>query len=472
MNKLRFFILFFAPFILAQVNIGAKNDPFISTNAITENPSVFLQNPNSWEMNLLSVDIFGSNNYAFISKKNLLALSTDNKLVINRTSGQNNLPKNTIGFQDKKKFNFHYQADILGPAIALKFKLKEHEFAAGFYTRLRAFGNSFNIDNQYRYVSYIDQDNFNRYFQPLHGSHATLEEYNFFLSKSFSIDKSKEFLAGFTIKQSKVLDALFIKEKNVYRVDYDLVSNAFTLNDYNADVFVATSYDFEKKTYKPKNNGSSLGTDVGFSYVDYGEHEKEDGQYLQKINFSVTDIGFIKVNGELHHYQGDPFFITPNVSFKNTDNIYNFLKELSTKVYGNGNASLQGNSLSIALPTALHLSYSGNLLKSRYATFGITQRLPLSKNTFKSPNVVYINFSKSKNAISYAAQFSMFEYKSPQFGGYFRIGAFFLGSDNILPVFFRQKKLDSFDFYVGVKLFPFWDNAFKKHRRKDCNCSN
>jgi hypothetical protein len=106
------------------------------------------------------------------------------------------------------------------------------------------------------------------------------------------------------------------------------------------------------------------------------------------------------------------------------NSISDFLKELSTHVYGNPNVSLQATDFKVALPTALHLSYSGNLLKNRYLTFGITQRLPLSENAFKSPNLLYVNFAKTNRLLTYAAQFSMFEYKKPQFGGYLRFGLF------------------------------------------------
>ncbi len=47
--------------------------------------------------------------------------------------------------------------------------------------------------------------------------------------------------------------------------------------------------------------------DIGLTYVDYGNYDKENGEYFQKLAFSVTDIGFIKVNGEKHLYEGSPF---------------------------------------------------------------------------------------------------------------------------------------------------------------------
>jgi hypothetical protein len=68
---------------------------------------------------------------------------------------------------------------------------------------------------------------------------------------------------------------------------------------------------------------------------------------------------------------------------------------LSTHVYGNPDVSLQSTDFKVALPTAIHLSYSGNLLKNRYLTFGLTQRVPLTKNSFKSPNLFYVNLAKT-----------------------------------------------------------------------------
>ena len=471
MKKFHLFFLLFAQFFFSQVNIGVKNDVFIYTNALVSNPSAFLQNSNPWEVNLVSADAFVHNNYGFISKQSLLGLSGADNLTINNTANQSDLPKNTIGFGDYRRFDGHFQGDILGPAVALKFKIKDHEFAAGFYTRLRTFGNSFGLDNQYKHDNFVNQISYNRFFQPFSASVATLQENNFFVSKSFFQTKSSEFNFGITLKQSKVWDAAFVREKDVFTIDYDKTTNSLRFSNYNAEALFATSYNFDNNKYEPKNNGSSIGGDVGFTYIDYGNYDKENGEYFQKIAFSVTDIGFIKVKGEKHLFQGSSFLVNQNTDFQNVNSISDFLKELSTHVYGNPNVSLQTTDFKVALPTALHLSYSGNLLKNRYLTFGITQRLPLSENAFKSPNLLYVNFAKTNRLLTYAAQFSMFGYKKPQFGGYLRFGPIFIGSDNVLPVFFKQKELNSFDIYLGLKIYPFWDNALTRRARQKCNCN-
>lgn len=470
MKKILLALLFGTQLLLSQVNIGVKNDVFVYTNSLVTNPSAFLQNSNPWEVNLVTADLFIQNNYAFISKQSLLGLSSTDNLVLNDTSNQSNLPKNTIGFSDHKNFDGHFQADVLGPAVAFKFKIKDHELAAGFYTRLRTFGNSFRLDNQYKYDNFINQATFSREFKPFSFSLATIQESSFFISKSFLQTKSSELNLGIAFKYSKVWDAVFVNQKNKITIDYDKASNSLLYSNYDADALFTTSYNFDKETYEPKNNGSALGIDLGLTYIDYGDYDKEEGEYLQKLAFSVSDIGIIKVNGEKHHFGGTPFVVNKNTDFNNVNDISGFFKELSTHVYGNPNTSLESNSFKIALPTSLHISYSGNLLKNRYITFGVAQRLPLYKYAFKSPNLFYVNFAKTHRIITYAAQFSMFEYKKPQIGGYLRIGPLILGSDNILPVFFKQDKLQSADIYLGIKIYPFWDNALSRRFRQKCDC--
>ena len=119
----------------------------------------------------------------------------------------------------------------------------------------------------------MNQISYNRFFQPFSASVATLQENNFFVSKSFFQTKSSEFNFGITLKQSKVWDAAFVREKDVFTIDYDKTTNSLRFSNYNAEALFATSYNFDNNKYEPKNNGSSIGGDVGFTYVDYGNYD-------------------------------------------------------------------------------------------------------------------------------------------------------------------------------------------------------
>ena len=470
MKKYFLLILLLYQSFFSQNTTGVFNDGFIFTNAVQGNPSSFLQNSNPWEVNVISSDIFFSNNYGYISKEHLLGFSRDSNFTINNNPHITDVPKNTVAFKVHNSFDGHFQVNVLGPAFAMKFKIKDNEFAAGFYTRLRTFGNAFNVDEEYKHENFVEQPEYNRLFHPFSASIATLQENNFFLSKSFYQTKTSELNVGVNFKQSKVWDALVVKEKNSYNIEYSDNDDLLHFSNFNGEVMVANSYNFDKNRYEPKNNGSSIGGDIGFTYIDYGDYDKEEGKYLQKLAFSVTDIGMIKIKGEKHVYEGNPFYFHRDEAFQNVNNVDEFLHELSSYVYNNPETSLVATEFTVALPTAMHLSYSGNLLKNRYITVGVNQRLPLYKYSFKMPNLFYVNFAKSTRQLTYSAQFSMFEYKKPQLGAYIRFGPFFIGSDNILPVFFDQKEFDSFDIYFGIKIYPFWDNEESRRYKKDCDC--
>lgn len=470
MKSVGYLLLLFCYGVHAQVNIGVKHDHFISTNAITMNPSSFLQNPNPWEFNVASADLFLQNNYTFISNQSLLGLSKVETLYNNNTVNQENLPKNTIGYNNNGPFNLFLQTDILGPSAAVKFKITNQQYAAGFYTRLRSLVSSFGINEQYRYINFVSQPSFVRYYEPFEISAVNLQENAFFLSRAF-LSEDSEWHAGVTFKQSRILDAFLLRSNQAFRLNYNRPTDEVTVNDYDFDVYTATSYDDLNNEYKPTSKGTSYGLDLGLTWIDYGDLDKEEGDFKQKIGLSVTDIGFANVNGQYHNFMSNPFALNKGFKFTKTDNIFNFYQQVSNIVYDNPNSSLMDNSFKIALPTAVHLFYTGNLMKDRYITFGVSQRIPLAQNSFKTANVVYANYAKSSPTFSYAAQVSLFEYKKFQVGGYLRWGPFFVGSDHILPLAFSQKRLDSFDFYFGIKIYPFWNDSVDRRTKSDCNCN-
>ena len=63
-------------------------------------------------------------------------------------------------------------------------------------------------------------------------------------------------------------------------------SATFEYNHYDVEVLVMTfSVNFDNNSYKPKDYGHSIGGNIGFTYVDYGDYDKEEGEYFRKIGF-------------------------------------------------------------------------------------------------------------------------------------------------------------------------------------------
>ena len=98
------------------------------------------------------------------------------------------------------------------------------------------------------------------------------------------------------------------------------------------------------------------------------------------------------------------------------------------------------------------------------------QRIPVFENSLKRSNIFNVSYTVQKPVVGYGGSVSLYEYRSLQVGAYLRIGPLILGSENLFPLIFKQKRLHSGDFYIAIKLYPFWDNEMKRHRRENCNC--
>ncbi len=124
----------------------------------------------------------------------------------------------------------------------------------------------------------------------------------------------------------------------------------------------------------------------------------------------------------------------------------------------------------MGLPTSIDFNFSKRIKEHHFINFNWLQRFPVFENSVKRHNVINVNYSVQNAAIGYGISTSFSEYKSLQFGGYFRIGPLILGSENAFPLLFKQQKLHAANFYVAFKLYPFWDNELKRHRRQKCDC--
>lgn len=239
--------------------------------------------------------------------------------------------------------------------------------------------------------------------------------------------------------------------------------------NYQINLNYATNYNFESKKYELRKKGGGFGLDFGVAVVD--KSSMDEGHNL-KASFAINDIGFINFFGENHYFQGPKIVLENNPAFENTkfDSPQQYLQLISKEVYGDPNASLQGTDFTMGLPTSFHANFSKNIGGKQYLGVDWLQRLPIFENSLKRSNILNISYTLQKPTIGFGTSVSLYEYRALQFGAYLRLGPLIMGSENFLPLIFPQKKLHSGDFFIGIKIYPFWDNEMKRHRRKKCNC--
>lgn len=475
----KFFALltfFLVQFFSSQENLTFGNDQFSGISSAPVSPAQPFLNPNPWDINFISEDVFLQNDYTYVSDMNFLAFrNTEVKSVSNR---KNIHGYNTSHIQDYYNSDFakyHFSSDILGPSFSLKTNIKNQDFQVGVFTRLRTQTSAISVDNYLKFgnQSILEPEEYT--LKPLDLNLMNWGEIGFNIGTNLFPNAEQQWIFGANFKYEMGFDALQIKSLDpIILRRYSETTNGvkkktIDATNYNIEANLATNYNFDSNKYEFKQKGKGFGLDLEIAFVDR-DLDAED--YNVKASFAVLDIGKINFAGEQHLFKGNTLKIVNNPNLENTkfDSPQKYFQLLSDEIYGDKNASFRGNSFSMGLPTSLHFNLSKNLKEHQYVGLDWIQRAPVFENSLKRSNIVNLSYTVQKPVIGYGASVSLYEYESLQFGGYVRIGPLILGSSNVFPLLFNQKKLHSGDFYIALKLYPFWDTEMKRHRRAKCNC--
>lgn len=461
----------------AQNNLTFSNDRFSGINGVVLSPTQSYLNPNPWDINLVSADLFFQNDYAFISKQSLLGLfSTNIKIANHRENVTGENQSNVMDFYNKNLANLSLNSDILGPSFSMTAKLGDKKYVLGLFSRIRTQTSLLGLDNYLRFNNQGVSQPITYEMSPSHTSAMNWAEVGLNLATEIFPDSDKQWIIGTNLKYEIGLDAANIKSlSNITltakdSVDPENPNKDIYASGYDLAASYSTGYNADKNQYQPRPNGSGVGLDLGIVMLD---KDKNDDEYNYKVAFNVTDLGFVNFkSGRNHYFKGNTVWLQNNPELENRkyDGPEEFLRMLSEQAYGNADASFKGTGFRIGLPTAININYSQKIKANHFVNFNWIQRMPVFENSIKRSNIINANYSIQKNALAYGFSASFVDYKNLQFGGYLRLGPVILGSENIFPVLFKQNKLHAASVYLAVKLYPFWDNDMKRHRRKKCDC--
>ena len=467
----------FGAFFQAQESISFNNDQYGGINSVVISPTQTFLNPNPWDINIISEGVFLQNDYGYISQQSFLGLKNAEiqsaNIKKNRT-GENT--PNVFDFYNKVLGNYHLSNDILGPSFQLKVKIKDKDFAVGMFSRLRTQSSAINVDN---YLRFGNQDLLEPKLytlKPLKINLMNWAEVGLNVATEIFPYSDYQWIIGGNLKYEIGLDAVNVESKTPFQLSRTNINvggvtqKSIVASNYEVETSFATNYNFDTNKYEYKQRGKGLGFDVGLSVVD--RDEDAEG-YNFKASLNILDFGLVNFIGENHVLNGAPLELDNNPSFKNTKfkSPQQFLQLLSKEVYGDENISLKGTDFKMGLPTSIHVNVSKNIKEHHYINADWIQRIPVFENSLKRSNIFNVSYTVQKPVFGYGGSVSLYEYRQFQVGGYVRIGPLILGSENIFPLVFKQKKLHSGDFYVAIKIYPFWDNEMKRHRRANCYCN-
>lgn len=464
----------FSYWVQAQESILFSNDQYSGISSVIISPTQSFLNPNPWDINIIADDVFLQNDYSYISQQNFLGLTKEEikSASIKENITGNNTP-NVFDFYNKELGNYHLSSDIMGPSFQVKLQIKEKNFAVGLFSRLRTQSSAVKVDNYLRFGNQdlVEPEIYS--LKPLKINFMNWTEIGLNVATEIFPYSDHQWIIGGNIKYEIGLDALNVENRvpiQLIRSSNEVNVKSIVASDYDIAASFVTNYNFETDRYEYRQRGKGLGFDLGLTYLD---RNPDAGNYNLKASFNVLDMGSVSFNGENHLLKGEAVQLENNPAFKNTKfkSPHQFLQLLSKEVYGDENASLQGTDFKIGLPTSLHFNISKNINEHHYLNADWIQRIPVFKNSLKRSNIFNVSYTVQKPVVGYGGSVSLYEYRSIQVGAYLRIGPLILGSENLFPFLFKQKRLHSGDFYIAIKLYPFWDNEMKRHRRKNCNCN-
>ncbi|GEM51117.1 hypothetical protein EB1_09070 [Empedobacter brevis NBRC 14943 = ATCC 43319] len=480
MKKYLYIPLFCSALSFGQNILSFSNDQYIGINGSIFSPATPYFNPNKWDVNIISEDALFTNDYAYISDQNVLGLLKGKTKTANPKTGiSGKTHSNILDFNTKHFVSYHVENDLLGPAVSFKKKINNRTYRVGVFTRLRTQGSVQDLDNYFRFSNKNEIEPSNYTFNPAKTNAMNWVELGLNLSTNLYTTPTEEFIVGANLKYLIGLDGAYINNKKTIKLEA-IPTLTSTVSNPDADIYASgfdieagysTNYDFDRDKYVLRNRGNGIGIDLGMAFV---KRRTNDELYDFKFSANLLDIGFVNFRGENHHFynplQKVQIRNNPDFDQQDFESIGQYLKLLSNEVYGDSLTSHQSNKFTIGLPTSLHLNMSQKIVENQYLNFNWIQRIPVFENSLKRTNVLQTSYTIQKDGFGIGPSLSLYDYEKVTFGGYIRIGPLILGSDNALPLFFKQKKLTSANFYFGLKLYPFWDNEAKRRSKEECDC--
>jgi hypothetical protein len=475
-------IILLCPFIgFGQNILSFSNDQYSGINGAVFSPTTSYFNPNKWDVNIISEDILFRNDYAYISDQNVLGLTKGETKSANIKSGvRGETHSNILDFTTKNFVSYYLENDIMGPSASLKKKINDQTFRLGIFTRLRTQGSIRKLDNYFRFSNQNEIEPSKYTFDPTKTNAMNWAELGFNVATNLYTTSSSELIIGTNVKYLLGLDGAYIKSKNAIKLEavptikstIDNPDANIYASNYDIEAGYSTNYDFDRDKYVVRNRGNGFGVDLGISYV---KRKENDELYDFKLSANLLDVGLVRFRGDNHHFYNPSQRVqlrnNPNLDNVEFESVDQYLRLLSKEVYGNETQSKTGSNFSIGLPTSLHLNLSKKIIDNHYVNFNWIQRVPVFENSLKRSNVLQTSYSFQKDGFAISPSLSIYDYENVTFGGYIRIGPFIFGSDNAIPIVFKQKKLTAANFYFGLKFYPFWDSEAKRRSREECLCN-
>lgn len=434
-------------FLQAQSYIGFNSDNYSGVNAITLNPANITDSPYKFDINIVGLSAFGSNDYFGVNIFDTFKDGYSFDLESTKSPRDDNRGAGNI--------------DILGPS--LMFNLTQNSTVA-IFTRGRLFINANDIDGAT--MASIDDDttkDYNINEEAFNGVGHFWAEFGVAYARTLLMNNRSKLKGGFSLKYLKGLGSAYAFGENVtFIYDYDgtdlgggnttgSISSSGTLNVARFEEFDSDNYD-----YKSPKNSSGFGFDFGVTYDWNPDGFSGEGvnDYKIRVAASVTDIGYVNYKNGIKEIYNINNTNVSEEDYRNAESIGDFLNDFYTK----GEA---GTGYKIDLPSALHINFDWKLNSKLFLNFNSDVSL-MSANRITANRIIntYSLIPRYQSKwFSFYLPFSMVERNGLRLGAGLRAGPLYVGSGSVISAFASDDNQQA-DVYAGLKI-PFYKNTSK-----------
>jgi hypothetical protein len=456
-------IILGAKVLFAQEMLGIVNSGYSGITGSVINPAVTVTSPYYLDINIIAGDAFFENNYLYLAKEEYRFSRFFSKNPDYPTHGTNN---NQIAYDyyNTKYKNGYVNERILGPSVSVT--IGRHAF--GIVTGARTVMSVRNVPYEiakfiYEQMYYPPQHNINyKDTRNIYNAELAWAEYGFNYSYVLKQQSTDYWAAGITVKALKGYAGGYFYGNNEDYIYRD--GDTLQVNNFNGEIGYSLPLNYETNEYidSPRFRGKGIGVDIGVIY----EKKKSVVQvqpggklcaqnytpYKYKIGVSIIDIGRIRFNNNaeklvFNNVSGN----WPGISAYNFTTVRNLTDTMSQIFYGNHTDLIQGNEITVGLPTALSVQADVNYYKNWFINGTLVCPLQFSKTGIRRPVLLGLTPRYETAMFEASLPITLYDLSKPRIGLSARFLWFFVGTEKISG-FFHYKDFTGLDFYGGIKV--------------------
>lgn len=441
-----------------QEQIGLRLNTLTGINAMRLNPAAPAVTPYRWEINLGEVSAFAANNYFFFRNARVPDLLNDelndNILISPELANPETMPPGflVMDFYNDERRRYAYAATtVMGPSFYYKI---DRYNSIGLVTSARFIASAAGVDNDFSYYKF-NQLQAGEFFEvsPMQAAALGFTEVglNYTLS---SPAPDGSFNLGITAKFIRGYDGIFFSSRN----EFDLARiTGNGLEGSRARLKYGYTDNLTAEDYQARATGTGVGFDIGmFATVD----GYEPGEYLWKVGFSILDVGEVrfKNSAERHNIRlaNDAVTLFPEdyAGIEDLSDLRQLARSFSFDALRDSLATLQDNSISIMLPSAVAIQVDHAITSNIFVSGLFHHYLPLGDNAIRRGSLLALAPRFEHTWVSVNLPVSLYNWQHVRVGATIRLGPLTLGTDH-LGSWFSRKDLYGSDIFAAVSFFPF-----------------